>query len=47
MQQETYKKVTSIRDITVDVKFRKALAMNLIFSGIGIAAIIAIGSFLF
>ncbi|HET6517389.1 MAG TPA: hypothetical protein VFG25_04110 [Nitrosopumilaceae archaeon] len=47
MQQETYQKVTSIRDIVVDAKFRKVLAMNLIFSGIGIAAIIALGSFLF
>ena len=48
MQQETTQKETaSIRDIIVDAKFRKTLAWNLLFSGIGVAAIIAIGAFLF
>lgn len=48
MQQEfIQREITSIRDITVDAKFKKTLALNLLFSGLGAAAILAIGTFLF
>ena len=47
MQQETIsREITSVRDITVDAKLRKTLALNFLVSGVGVAAILAVGAFL-
>jgi len=36
----------SIRDIVVDAKLRKVLALNFLASGIGVALILGVGQFL-
>jgi len=46
ISQEIPKGSPSIRDIVVDARLRKVLALNFLVSGLGIALILGVGSLL-